>query len=108
MQRCQEGYLICFTPLLQDVATAKGWCKATLPVSARLQDSHGNLHSGCLPSLIDLISTAALATVLNVMSLSVNIAVDFFGRVPVGQAAEIEAVVVKAGRSLAFSDVFIR
>lgn len=95
-------------PLTQDIATGKGWCRATLPVTARLQNAHGQLHAGCYPALVDVISSAALATVLDVQAVSVNITVDYLGDVAVGQAVEIEAVVIRTGRSLAFSDIFIR
>ena len=93
---------------VQNITVGEGQCAAVLPTSARLSDHHGHLHAGCFCSLVDLISTTALASVQNQTAVSVTISVDFFAPVAVGEQLEIESHMVKAGKTLTFAEVNFR
>lgn len=66
------------------------------------------VHVGCYCSLVDLISTTALAAADKRPAVSVTISVDFFAALPVGEALQIESRVVKTGKSLTFAEVNFR
>ena len=85
-----------------------GTCSAVLPATDRLSDSCGMLHAGCCCSLVDLISTTALAAADKRPAVSVTISVEFYAALPVGEELEIESRVVKTGKSLTFAEVDFR
>ena len=87
---------------------SNGGCIATLPVTARLADQQGHLHAGCYCSLVDLISTTALASADKRPAVSVTISVDFYAPLSVGEELEVEAQMVKAGKTLTFAEVSFR
>lgn len=87
---------------------SKGQCSAVLTISARLSDPQGHLHAGCFCSLVDLISTTALASVTKQTAVSVSISVDFYAPVAIGEELEIESRMVKAGKTLTFAEVDFR
>ena len=66
------------------------------------------LHAGCCCSLVDLISTTALAAADKRPAVSVTISVDFYAALPVGEELQIESRVVKTGKSLTFAEVDFR
>ncbi|KAJ9527155.1 hypothetical protein QJQ45_025391, partial [Haematococcus lacustris] len=59
------------------------------------------LHGGCIATLVDTVTTTALATVSQALGVSVNLAVTYMSPVPGGQPLEVKATVVRAGRQLA-------
>ena len=93
---------------LRDISVGPGTCTAVLPTTARLSDQQGMLHPGCYCSLVDLISTTALAAADKRPAVSVIISVDFFAALPIGEGLEIESHVVKTGKSLTFAEVHFR
>ena len=93
---------------LQDIKVGAGTCAAVLPTTARLSDPQGMLHPGCYCSLVDLISTTALAAADKRPAVSVTISVDFYAGLPIGEELEIESHVVKTGKSLTFAEVNFR
>lgn len=93
---------------MQNISVGKGQCSAVLPTSARVSDPQGHLHAGCFCSLVDLISTTALASVMKQTAVSVSISVDFYAPVAIGEELEIEARVVKAGKTLTFAEIDFR
>ncbi|KAL3158495.1 hypothetical protein ABBQ38_010727 [Trebouxia sp. C0009 RCD-2024] len=93
---------------LKNISVGKGQCSAVLPTSARVSDPQGHLHAGCFCSLVDLISTTALASVMKQTAVSVSISVDFYAPVAIGEELEIEARVVKAGKTLTFAEIDFR
>ena len=102
-QSCLPGYL-----LLQDIKVEEGACSAVLPTSARLSDQQGHLHAGCYCSLVDLISTTALASADKRPAVTVTISVDFFAPLPIGEDLMVESHMVKAGKTLTFAEVSFR
>ena len=93
---------------MQDITVGQGRCAAVLPTSARLSDQQGQLHAGCYCSLVDLISTTALASVESRTAVSVTISVDFYAPLAIGQELAIESRMVKAGKTLTFAEVDFR
>ena len=94
--------------LLQDIKVDEGACSAVLPTSARLSDQQGHLHAGCYCSLVDLISTTALASADKRPAVTVTISVDFFAPLAIGEDLVVEAHMVKAGKTLTFAEVSFR
>jgi len=94
--------------LLQDIRVDEGACSAVLPTSARLSDQQGQLHAGCYCSLVDLISTTALASADKRPAVTVTISVDFFAPLPIGEDLVVESHMVKAGKTLTFAEVSFR
>lgn len=93
---------------MQDISVGEGQCAAVLPTSARLSDQYGHPHAGCYCSLVDLISTTALASVENRTAVSVTISVDFYAPLAIGQELVVESRMVKAGKTLTFAEVDFR
>ena len=94
--------------ILQDINVGPGQCSAILPTSARLSDHQGHLHAGCYSSLVDLISTTALASADKRPAVSVTISVDFYAPLNIGEDLAVEAHMVKAGKTLTFAEVNFR
>ncbi len=93
---------------LQDIKVDEGACSAVLPTSARLSNQQGQLHAGCYCSLVDLISTTALASADKRPAVTVTISVDFFASLPIGEDLVVESHMVKAGKTLTFAEVSFR
>ncbi len=93
---------------LQDIKVDKGKCSAVLPTSAPLSDQQGHLHAGCYCSLVDLISTTALAAADKRPAVTVTISVDFYAPLAIGEDLEVESHMVKAGKTLTFAEVNFR
>ena len=93
---------------MQDINVSSGRCSAVLPTSARLSNPQNHLHAGCYCSLVDLISTTALAAADKRQSVSVTISVDFFAPLPIGEDLLVEAHMVKPGKTLTFAEVKFR
>ena len=93
---------------MQDITVEQGQCAAVLPTSARLSDQQGHLHAGCYCSLVDLISTTALASAESRTAVSVAISVDFYAPLAIDQELVIESRMVKAGKTLTFAEVDFR
>lgn len=92
----------------QDIEVNEGRCSAVLPTTARLSNAQNQLHAGCYCSLVDLISTTALAAADKRQSVSITISVDFFAPLPIGEDLLVEARMVKAGKALTFAAVDFR
>lgn len=93
---------------VQDIKVSQGQCSAVLPTSARLSNYQGQLHAGCYCSLVDLISTTALAAADKRQAVSVTISVDFYAPLPIGEDLEVEAHMVKPGKTLTFAEINFR
>ncbi|KAL0027083.1 hypothetical protein WJX79_004282 [Trebouxia sp. C0005] len=94
--------------LLKDIKVDEGACSAVLPTSARLSDQQGHLHAGCYCSLVDLISTTALASADKRPAVTVTISVDFFAPLSIGEDLLVDSHMVKAGKTLTFAEVSFR
>ena len=93
---------------VQDTFVGRGRCTVTIPVMTQLQDISGQLHAGCCFWMVDMIAAIATISMTGRPTTSINISLNWFGSLALGQEAEVDAKVVKAGRTLAFCDVEIR
>ena len=93
---------------VQNITVGQGQCAAVLPTSTRLSDQQGHLHAGCYCSLVDLISTTALASIASRTAVSVTISVDFYAPLAIGQELAVESRMVKAGKTLTFAEIDFR
>ena len=57
---------------------------------------------------MDLISTTALAAADKRQAVSVTISVDFYAPLPIGEDLEVEAHMVKPGKTLTFAEINFR
>lgn len=85
-----------------------GRCNGTLLVSPELQNRYETLHGGCIATIVDTVGTLAILTTGSRSGVSVNISVNYLSPMPGGKEAEIEATVVKAGKTLSTARVDIR
>ena len=93
---------------MQALEMSPGDCSSVLPVVEWLGDSRRVMHPGVLPALVDLLTTAVLATVEQRQCVTVSIDVQFFGSLPVGEELLCEARVVKAGKTLTSAAIEFR
>ena len=91
---------------MQDIKVGEGQCSAVLPTTARFSNPQGHLHAGCYCSLVDLISTTALAAADRRQSITIS--VDFFAPLAIGEELLVEAHMVKPGKTLTFAEVNFR
>jgi len=91
-----------------DVAfPAPGRCTCRFPVRAEARNRYGTLHGGCVATLVDVISTAALVTVSDSPGVSADLSVSYLRPGPGGEDVDVDARVLKVGRALAFMEVTI-
>lgn len=100
------------TPILssrlhQDVRFEPGRCVCRFPVRASAQNRYGTLHGGCIATAVDVISTAALVTVSPDPGVSADLSVRYLSPGPGFEDVEIDARVLKVGKSLAFMEVTV-
>mmetsp|Transcript_6413 Transcript_6413/g.15984 ORF Transcript_6413/g.15984 Transcript_6413/m.15984 type:complete len:164 (-) Transcript_6413:956-1447(-) len=93
---------------LHDFRFEPGRCVCRFPVLPHVQNRYGTLHGGCVATLVDVVSTAALVTVSAAPGVSVDLGVSFMSPGPSGQEVEVDAEVLRVGKSLAFLEVTIR
>ena len=77
------------------------------PVRASAQNRYGTLHGGCIATAVDVISTAALVTVSPDPGVSADLSVRYLSPGPGFEDVEIDARVLKVGKSLAFMEVTV-
>lgn len=92
---------------ITNVRFTNGRCRCTFPVRGDKQNRYGTLHGGCIATLVDVISTAALVTKSNHPGVSVDISVSYMSPGPAGETVEGDATLTKLGANLAFMDVTI-
>ncbi|KAL1501409.1 hypothetical protein ABEB36_006733 [Hypothenemus hampei] len=87
-----------------------GKCVAELKVEEEHTNIMGGLHGGFSATLVDSVSSYALAThhQVNAPHVSVHINTEYVKGAKINDEIEIEANTVKVGKSLAFLEVFIR
>ncbi|KAJ8980748.1 hypothetical protein NQ317_013753 [Molorchus minor] len=92
------------------ISLENGRCTAELKVSEEHANSLGSLHGGLSATIVDSISTYALMSHKNgeVASVSVDIHMTYLKGAKVGDEIEIDANTIRAGRTLAFLEVFIK
>ena len=93
---------------MQDLEMSQGTGSSVLPVREWLVDSRRQMHPGVLPALVDLLTTAVLATVEQRQCVTVSIDVQFCGSLPVGEDLLCEASMVKTGKTLTSAAIEFR
>jgi len=93
---------------IKDIVTSHGRITCTLPVTPEVQNRYGTLHGGCTATLVDTVGSAALVTMSLKSGVSLSISVNYISAMPGGEDAEIDARVVKLGKTIATIDVLIR
>ncbi|KAL6765179.1 HotDog domain-containing protein [Haematococcus lacustris] len=86
---------------LKVTTASPGTCSCQFEAQPHVLNRYGTLHGGCIATLVDTVTTTALATVSQALGVSVNLAVTYMSPVPGGQPLEVKATVVRAGRQLA-------
>jgi acyl-coenzyme A thioesterase 13 len=92
---------------LRDARFSDGRCRCAFPVGSEKTNRYGTLHGGCIATLVDVVSTAALVTQSDHPGVSVNIDVAYMSPGPAGEEVQVDATVVKVGANLAFMEVLI-
>lgn len=92
---------------LRDARFSDGRCRCAFPVGSEKTNRYGTLHGGCIATLVDVVSTAALVTQSDHPGVSVNIDVAYMSPGPAGEEVQVDATVVKVGANLAFMAVLI-
>jgi acyl-coenzyme A thioesterase 13 len=92
---------------IKNVRFSDGRCQCTFPVRGDKQNRYGTLHGGCIATLVDVISTAALVTKSGQPGVSVDIQVSYMSPGLSGTEVEVDATLVKLGKNLAFMEVKI-
>eukprot|EP00854_Cymbomonas_tetramitiformis_P014592 gene14592-17243_t len=93
---------------IKDVYCERGRFTCVIPVNEKVQNRYGTLHGGCIATLVDVIGSAALMTAADASGVSVDINVSFLRSAPLNEEVEIDAQVLRAGKSLATVQVDFR
>ena len=75
--------------------------RCSLPVSAGVTNRYGTLHGGCIATLVDVVTTAALVTVSDFSGVSLELSAAYLNPCAAGDVADVEARVLKAGGAVA-------
>ena len=84
---------------------SEGKVKLEFEVTEELTNPFGTLHGGCTSTMIDIATTTALlATPTGKPGVTVNLNVACLASAKLGETVIVDAEVVKAGRSIAFTE----
>lgn len=75
--------------------------RCSLPVTEAVQNRYGTLHGGCIATLVDVVTTAALVTVSDFSGVTLELSAAYLNPCAAGDVAEVEARVLKAGGAVA-------
>ncbi|KAL6771901.1 hypothetical protein ACKKBG_A28215 [Auxenochlorella protothecoides x Auxenochlorella symbiontica] len=87
-------------PGLYDIQAGPGHIKCYMKVGKTHVNFMGNLHGGCTGSLVDLVGSAALATLGTTPHVSISITTNYLRPAPIGTIIRIESSVIKPGASV--------
>ena len=76
---------------LKDARFSEGRCRCAFPVGVEKTNRYGTLHGGCIATLVDVVSTAALVTQSDHPGVSVNIDVAYMSPGPAGEEVQVDA-----------------
>ena len=79
-----------------------------LPLHEDWLNNYGTLHGGAISTIIDQVTTMAMAAVDERNSVSIDLSVSFITALQQGETMQIEAVCHKIGKSLAFTSAEIK
>ncbi|GAX79485.1 hypothetical protein CEUSTIGMA_g6926.t1 [Chlamydomonas eustigma] len=89
-------------------SSSAGKLICTFPVTQDVTNRYQTLHGGCIATLVDVVSSAALFTVSDRTGVSVNLATTYLLPTALGTTVIVEATVLRVGRSLATIQVEVR
>ena len=69
-----------------------GRCVCVFPVRPRVQNRYGTLHGGCVATLVDVVSTAALLTVCGDPGVSASLNVIYASPGPGGTDVDLSLI----------------
>lgn len=106
-QRREYGWTV---PGLEPVSVEGGHVVVRVEVGLDLVNAAKTLHGGAAATLVDIVGTLAIinADEHNRFGVSTDLNVTWFAPIVLGDAAVVDARVLKTGRSLAFVAVDIR
>ncbi|XP_054273795.1 acyl-coenzyme A thioesterase 13-like [Macrosteles quadrilineatus] len=91
------------------VSANDGRCTAELTVAEEHSNSHGTLHGGLSATIVDIVSTLALVThKRQAFGVSTDLHVSYLKAAEIGEDVVIEANTIRAGRTLAYLEVYIK
>ncbi|KAK9799017.1 hypothetical protein WJX73_006267 [Symbiochloris irregularis] len=90
---------------LCDLRAARGVLTCEFTVPASLCNRRGTLHGGAIGTIVDILSTGALATQSERLGVSLNINTDYLIAIPQGEQCKVVCKVVKLGRTIATLNV---
>ncbi|VDD89694.1 unnamed protein product [Enterobius vermicularis] len=91
------------------LSAEEGRVKVEIDVSEELINPFGFLHGGCTATLVDMVTTAALAaTPRGLRGVSVDLNISYLAAAKLGETIVIDASVLRSGKNLAFTraDIF--
>ncbi|XP_033118727.1 acyl-coenzyme A thioesterase 13-like [Anneissia japonica] len=90
---------------VQVVSAEPGHCICQLKVAEEHLNGYGTLHGGFTSTLVDSLTTfAVMSTEAGVPGVSVSLNVNFLKAAKPGEEIQIDAKVVKHGKTLAFTE----
>ncbi|KJH46762.1 hypothetical protein DICVIV_07178 [Dictyocaulus viviparus] len=93
------------------ISASEGRIRVEFDVTPRMTNPSGTLHGGCTATLIDILTTGACLTTLRQLpGVSVDLHVTYLGAVKEGETVVLDAEVIRAGKTLAFTkaDLFLK
>jgi len=88
---------------------ADGRVECSLTVEPHIQNAYGTLHGGAVATLIDIVGTMAILSVHPTKAgVSVELSTSFMSPAKSGEKIKIEGTLLRAGRSMAFTNVELR
>ena len=79
-----------------------------LPVTPHVENRYSTLHGGCIATLVDVLSTAALVTVSDSSGVTLDLNVSYMTAAKDGDSVLVDARVLKVGKSTAALEVELR
>ena len=79
---------------LYDILAVHGKLTCKMKVTSRIQNRMGNLHGGCIATIVDVVGTGALLTMNSRGGVSLNINTNYLDAIHGGSVVLIEAEVL--------------
>ena len=72
-----------------------------MEVTEDLSNRYGTLHGGCIATIVDVVSTAALVSLSEFGGVTLELNCSYLNAAKVGETVEVEARVLKVGGAVA-------
>ena len=96
------------SPAKREVTVEPGRITCVLPVTPQVENRYSTLHGGCIATLVDVLSTAALVSVSDSSGVTLDLNVSYMTAAKDGDSVVIDARVLKVGKSTAALEVELR